>query len=228
MQSHRFAFFLRVIFNIWRKKMSRSTSNLTQVIYPRTKFRLPKQVINAIDTLLLSLRKQANKGLHLGAGSTKIPDLINCDLYNADADVKADATNLEMFDDSSIDLIESNHMIEHLSFADTDLALSEWHRVLRNGGLLVLTFPDITSISIQWIKYSLAYPLFPRPNRLDYIVKMLVGSQEHDGMFHKNAFDIQRMSRILSKHGFNIEFTYCRYPKRPTPSRLVIARKVNS
>jgi len=191
-------------------------------------FRAAKRIAKDIDALLLTLRKKAIKGLHLGAGSSKIPGLINCDLYNPDADVKADATNLEMFDDGTIDLIESHHMIEHLSFADTELALTEWHRVLREGGLLVLTFPDITSISVKWIKYSLVYPLLPRPDKLDYIVKMLVGSQDHEGMFHKNAFDIRRMSRLLSKHGFDVEFTYCRYPRRPTPTRLVIARKANS
>jgi predicted SAM-dependent methyltransferase len=183
-------------------------------------------VTTDINNLLKHLRKSASKGLHLGAGSSKIRGLINCDLYNLDADVKADATNLEMFDDNSIDLIESHHMIEHLSFTDTELALIEWHRVLRRGGLLVLTFPDLTMISAEWIKYSVIYTIFPRPSHLDYIVKMLVGSQEHEGMFHRNAFDIRRMSRILEGHGFNIEFTYCRYPKRPTPSRLVIARKV--
>jgi hypothetical protein len=55
---------------------------------------------------------------------------------------------------------------------------------------------------------------------------MLVGSQEHEGMFHKNAFDKRSMSRILDKHGFKVEFTYHPFPIRPTPSRLVIARKV--
>ena len=208
--------------------MKLGISNLEKITYPHTKLRSRRQVINDIDTLLKNLRKQANKGLHLGAGSSKIPDLINCDLYNSDADVKADATNLEIFDDGSIDLIESHHMIEHLSFADTDIALAEWNRVLSNSGLLVLTYPDITAISVKWLKYSLVYPLYSRPKRLDYIVEMLVGSQEHEGMFHKNVFDIRRMSRILLKHGFKVEFTYCRYPRRPTPSRLVVARKTNS
>lgn len=208
--------------------MNAGISNLEPIIYPNTKLRLPSRVVKDVDALLLKLRTKANKGLHIGAGSTKIPGLINCDLFNPDADLKADASNLDMFDDGSVDLIESHHMIEHLSFADTDSALIEWHRVLRNNGLLILTFPDITAISVEWIKYSLVYPLFPRPKHLDYIVKMLVGSQEHEGMFHKNAFDIRRMSRMLLTHGFHVEFTYCRYPRRPTPSRLVVARKTNS
>ncbi len=206
--------------------MSQSAQS-EQLIYPRTKYRPSQQVTADIQDLLARIRKAATKGLHLGAGGTKIEGLINCDLYNPDADVKADATNLSMFEDASIDLIESNHMIEHLSFADTELALTEWHRVLRKDGLLVLTFPDITHISLKWITYSFLYPLFPRPDRLDYIVKMLVGSQENEGMFHRNAFDVRRMSRILVSHGFNVEFTYYRYPRRPTPSRLVVARKAH-
>lgn len=208
--------------------MNQKIDNLERIIYPRTKLRSRRRVINDIDTLLINLRKRANKGLHIGAGNSKIPDLINCDLYNPDADVRVDATNLTMFDDNSIDLIESHHMIEHLSFKDTDLALTEWYRVLRNRGLLVLTFPDITAISVKWIKYSLVYPIFPWPERLDYIVKMLVGSQEHEGMFHKNGFDIRRMSIILSKNGFSVEFTYYPYPRRTTPSRLVVARKTGA
>lgn len=196
-----------------------------QIKYPGTKLRTSKRVVKDIDTLLANLRKSSKNGLHLGAGSTRIEGLINCDLFNPDADLKTDAANLDMFDENSVDLIESHHMIEHLSFADTKLALTEWHRVLRGGGLLVITFPDMTYIAAKWLRYSLLYSLFPRPNRMDYIVKMLVGSQEHDGMFHKNAFDYWRMSRILTEHGFDVEFSYCRYPKRPTPSRLVVARK---
>lgn len=184
-----------------------------------------RRVIADIDRLLADLRKDAGTGLHLGTGASKLPELINCDLYNPESDLKADATDLSMFDDRSVDLIETHHMIEHLSFGDTEHALAEWYRVLRVGGLVVLTFPDISAISLKWLKYSVMFPLFPRPDKLDYIVKMFVGSQEHEGMYHKNAFDLRRMSRILSRYRFMVEFTYCPYPKRPTPSRLVIARK---
>lgn len=208
--------------------MNTETGYAEQIRYPRTRWRPGKRVNADIDALLVGFRKQANRGLHIGAGSKKIAGLLNCDFYNPEADLKADASNLAMFDDASVDLIESHHMIEHLSFNDTGLVLTEWNRVLGDRGLLVLTFPDISAIALEWLKYSLIYPLVPRPEKLDYIVKMLVGSQEHEGMFHKNAFDIRRMSRILSKYGFVVEFTYFRYPRRATPSRLVIARKTRS
>jgi len=198
---------------------------LEKITYPRTRFRSRRQVNAAIGKFLADAREHINKGLHLGAGESKLPGLINCDLFNPKADLNINATNLSMIDDGSVDWIESHHMIEHLSFEDTDRALTEWYRVLRNGGLLVLTCPDILRICKNWIKYSYLYPLFPRPEKLDYMAKMLVGSQEHEGMFHKNAFDPRRISRILSKHGFVVEFTYSPYPIRSTPSLLVIARK---
>ena len=148
-------------------------------------------------------------------------------MFNPEADLKVDSTNLSIFNDGSIDLIESHHMIEHLSFEETERALAEWYRVLRLKGLLVLTCPDILKVCQKWLKYSYLYPLYPQPEKLDYLAKMLVGSQEHKGMFHKNAFDSRRMSRFLSKHGFNVEFTFSPYPQRTTPSLLVIARKTN-
>jgi predicted SAM-dependent methyltransferase len=208
--------------------MNTQNDFLMKIKYPCTRFRSHKQAIVNINKFLVDLRKQIGKGLHLGAGSSKLPGLINCDLFNPEADLKADASNLEMFEDGTIDLIESHHMIEHLSFIDTERCFAEWHRVLRKNGFIILTFPDLTGISFKWLKYSIIYPFFPKPDKLDYIVSMLVGSQENEGMFHKNAFDIRRMSRILLKHGFKVEFSYKLYPKRPTPSSLIIARRINS
>ncbi|RPI36184.1 MAG: methyltransferase domain-containing protein [Nitrospiraceae bacterium] len=193
--------------------------------YPRTFFRLRRSVNADIERLLAELRKHVNKGLHLGSGFTKLEGLINCDLFNPEADLKADAKDLSMFADGSIDYIESHHMIEHLSFADTESALREWHRVLRPGGLIVISCPDIFRIFLKWLKYSAIYPLFPRQEKLDFMIKMIVGPQQHEGQFHRNAFDSRRMSQLLSRHGFSVEFSFSPYSERPTPSLLVIARK---
>jgi predicted SAM-dependent methyltransferase len=193
--------------------------------YPSTALKNKTKINEGIDAFLANLRKNITKGLHLGCGGNTIPELINCDLYNPDADMKADAACLSEFEDSSVDVIESHHMIEHLSFEDTDKALQEWHRVLKPKGFLVITYPDMKKIFQKWLAYSFIYPVKPYPDRMDYVVQMLVGSQENDGMFHRNAFDVRRMTRILSSHGFTTEFSYAPYPLRPTPSRITIARK---
>jgi SAM-dependent methyltransferase len=50
-----------------------------------------------------------------------------------------EATNLDYIDSNSYDLLLSSHMIEHT--ANPILAFSEWIRVVKNRGLLVVIFP---------------------------------------------------------------------------------------
>ncbi|MDD5169200.1 MAG: methyltransferase domain-containing protein [Syntrophales bacterium] len=205
--------------------MNNRTDFIEHIAYPRKFLRFSRYVHADIDKLLIEIRAHAGKGLHLGCGNSLLPGIINCDLYNPNADLQVDSTDLSMFADNTIDLIESHHMIEHLSFSDTAKAMTEWNRVLRPGGLLIITCPDLTRICRKWIMFTILYPFFPLPEKLDYIVKMMVGSQEHDGMFHKNSFDERRLSRLLADHGFKKDFSLAPYPYRPTPSLLMIARK---
>ena len=151
--------------------------------------------------------------------------MINCDLYNPNADRKVDATSLVEFKDGSVDLIEHHHMLEHLSFKEFDQAVAEWHRVLKKGGYLVFTCPDIARICIHYTMLRWRGLISDQTEKLDYAIKMMVGSQEHNGMFHKNHFDPARIRRKLPACGFLIEFI-APYPRRPTPSMLVVARKI--
>ncbi len=196
-----------------------------EAVYPRTALRRRSRVADDIDGLLAHLRAQVDDGLHLGGGARRIAGLTNCDLYHPSADLKADATELSMFADASLDWIESHHMVEHLSFAETDKALAEWHRVLRPGGLLVLTCPDIRWVCRRWLVASTVHRVRPRQAELDQMAKMFVGPQVHAGMFHRNVFDAARLSGLLAAAGFTVEFHHTPYPIRPTPSLLVIARR---
>jgi len=57
--------------------------------------------------------------------------------------IVGDACDLSMFTDESLDFVFSSHMLEHIP---KDLSLqtasTEWMRVLKVGGLLVLYLPD--------------------------------------------------------------------------------------
>ena len=61
--------------------------------------------------------------------------------------------------------------------------------------------------------------------RWDYGIKMIYGSQEHEGMFHKNGFTPRRLAAVLKQAGLHLEWSYRGYPRRPTPSFIAIARK---
>jgi len=89
----------------------------------------------------------------------------------------------------------------------------------------VITCPDITRLCVKWLKYCLLHRVFPCRRQREYLVRMFVGSQKNEGLFHRNVFDFMRMSDVLAQHGFTVEFSYAPFPQRPTPSRLTIARK---
>lgn len=55
-------------------------------------------------------------------------------------DVVDDGARLASFDDASLDFVIANHVLEHLE--DPAGALGHWIRVLRPGGVLLLTLPD--------------------------------------------------------------------------------------
>lgn len=178
-----------------------------------------------IAAALNALRDEADVGLHLGAGSSRIDNMINCDLFDPSADRVVDATALTDFDAESVDLIEHHHMIEHLSFEQFDRAIAEWHRVLKKSGHLVFTCPDIARVCRHYALLGLRAMVSDQSRQIDYTIKMIVGSQEHEGMYHKNHFDPARVRRILPAHGFDVVYTTA-YPRRPTPSMLVVAAKI--
>ena len=195
------------------------------VAYPRSALRSRAKVASDIAAVLAGQRAAARNGRHLGGGADRIEGLTNCDLFHPAADLKADATDLHMLADASVDWIESHHMVEHLSFAEARTGFAEWHRVLAPGGFLVLTCPDITRVCRLWLLESARHRIRPRPERLDQIARMFAGPQIHAGMFHRNVFDARRLSGLLVAQGFSVDFTHTPYPIRPTPSLLVIARR---
>ena len=60
------------------------------------------------------------------------------DLFDKRTDLKLDLTAIDL-PDGSEDIVFCNHVLEHVS--DYKVALSELHRVLKDGGRLIISFP---------------------------------------------------------------------------------------
>jgi hypothetical protein len=180
---------------------------------------LPKRVIQRrIEEVIGQLRAQAKVGLHLGCGPDLIQGLINCDAFHPAAERAIGATDLSAFASGSVDYIETHHMIEHLSFAEAEQAFAEWSRVLVSGGHLVVTCPDFEGLIRRWSGSS-------ESEKWSATIRMFYGSQEHEGMFHKSGYSAGRLRELLARVGLLVVFAYTPYPRRPTPSLCVIARK---
>jgi ADP-heptose:LPS heptosyltransferase/predicted SAM-dependent methyltransferase len=90
------------------------------------------------------------KGLDLGAGMEKAyPHFIGVDnghhemfRQRIQPDIRANAEDLAIFADGSMDFCFSSHLLEHYPYEEVPKVLAEWMRVIKPGGYLVLYLPD--------------------------------------------------------------------------------------
>ena len=90
-------------------------------------------------------RYTRGRGLEIGCGQEKAyQHFIGVDnghhFGKAAADIIAEADDLSMFADESMDFVFSSHVLEHME--DMGKALAEWGRVIKPGGYLVLYVPS--------------------------------------------------------------------------------------
>jgi len=62
-------------------------------------------------------------------------------------DIQASITNMPMVAGASVDAVWSAHNIEHLEPHEVALALAEFHRVVRPGGFVLVTVPDLQQVA---------------------------------------------------------------------------------
>jgi len=82
--------------------------------------------------------------LHLGCGSNQMPGAINIDVVESKAtDLVMDLKEKLPYTDNTIDSIHAHHFIEHFIPNEFLVMLKDWHRVLKPGGRIVLSLPDV-------------------------------------------------------------------------------------
>jgi SAM-dependent methyltransferase len=80
--------------------------------------------------------------VHLGCGTSLIPEWVNIDILAGD--VRADLRRGIPLPDGCARAVYTSHMLEHLTYPDEALPLlREAHRVLRPGGVIRVVAPDI-------------------------------------------------------------------------------------
>lgn len=95
--------------------------------------------------------------LHIGCGGSIKSGWLNVDRYNAEADTYLDARARFPFEDGSFAYIYTEHMIEHIEIDRVRSFLSESLRVLRPGGLLRITCPDLALYARAYVNADDAF-----------------------------------------------------------------------
>jgi SAM-dependent methyltransferase len=120
--------------------------------------------------------------------------------------VQADLNQHLPFQDQTFDVVTSHQVIEHLY--DTDVFLSESHRVLRPGGMIIVSTENLASwhnvfaLLLGWQAFSLTNVSQMNPG-LGNPLANLRGSEPFDkGWEHLRIFSFRGLQELLRCHGF--------------------------
>jgi predicted SAM-dependent methyltransferase len=95
------------------------------------------------------LRTHEERKLQLGAGEHPHDGWLNTDLhgYGRDDLVFLDVRKRFPLPDASFDLVYSEHMLEHLTYAEGQGCLRECRRVLKPGGVIRVATPSLEQLA---------------------------------------------------------------------------------
>jgi len=128
--------------------------------------------------------------LHLGCGSTYLEGYINIDIRKTPAaEVIADARNLP-YGESSVELIESYHLIEHIPRYDLPPTLKKWHKMLIPGGRVIVECPDLDGICEMYLKGD------------DNALVLIYGGQRYAHDTHYFGYNFKRLAALFQEAGF--------------------------
>lgn len=116
-----------------------------------------------------------------------------------EVDYVGNASDLSQFATGSVDKIYASHVLEHFHHGlDGELfkTLKEWHRVLKPGGHLLVSVPDLKTLC--W--------LYLNPNLVPYerlhLVAIIYGAQSNIYDVHRVGFDFETLGLYLEEVGF--------------------------
>lgn len=105
-----------------------------------------KRIVSGIDGRVVReyMARGGERRLHIGCGANAREGWLNTDWYPRSNEIlHLDATKPYPFPDETFDCVFSEHMIEHVSFPDGLKMLTECFRVLKPGGKLRISTPDL-------------------------------------------------------------------------------------
>ena len=129
--------------------------------------------------------------LHLGCGNRHLEGYVNIDFRETPAtDLVHDLSKRLPYPDKSVGLIESYHLIEHLSKEKAVRLIRECHRMLVPGCKIIIECPDLD----QAIKDYLT-------GNEERLVSIF-GHQRGSGDAHLWGYNFKRLKRLLERVGF--------------------------
>jgi len=181
--------------------------------------------------------------LHFGCAWRRVPGWLNVDVRHSEFDVDLADGRLP-WKNNVFETTVSQHVIEHLEL-ETELLplLRELHRVMKPGGEIWLSCPDIESICNSYLIHAMEDLLLDRLTRFpNYSIGELPTNHFINALFHqqgehKNLYDFVLLKWILQRSGFtgiervveaDLLHQFPEFPQRNDDLQSIYVRAVNS
>lgn len=158
--------------------------------------------------------------LNLGSGGWVKEGWDNLEYENFPGVIQTDLTKPLKYWEGSVDLIFTEHFIEHITGPEAQALLHECFRVLKPGGGIRISTPDLGLIAHYYLRrdlkdFKLAGLDYESPAQMINVAMHEWG--------HKYLFDFEELERMLKIAGFSqigyAPFDISRFPGMPTNSR---------
>lgn len=135
--------------------------------------------------------------LNLGCGNDIRDGFLNIDLFSDNPNViYMDIRKLDI-QDNSADLILASDILEHFSHRETEAILTEWTRVLKPNGEIIIRSPSLKKQAQTYLQGTWD---------ADVVSYMIFGGQTNPGDYHCVAFDKNSINELFSKVGIELIF----------------------
>lgn len=163
----------------------------------KLRYELTRKDAEVVERYML---RQGQKKLHIGCGENIIEGWLNADLVATSSQVaQLDATKTYPFADGTFDYIFSEHMIEHITYEEGQSLLKECFRVLKEGGKIRLSTPDLaflidlyhedkSELQQRYIDWSARTFTPDAPRRSDtFVINNFVRAWEHTFIYDEKT-----------------------------------------
>jgi len=155
--------------------------------------------------------------LHLGAGPNKLEGWFNTDLTPRNHGIYfLDVTKRFPFEDSTFHYIHNEHLIEHLTYNGALRMLGECYRVLKPGGKIRISTPDIDTVlklrtpekselQLKYIKWHMDHCL----PEIGVYKDIFVINSAFNNFGHRFLYDYETLQNSFKEVGY-INISQCR------------------
>jgi SAM-dependent methyltransferase len=134
--------------------------------------------------------------LNLGCGFDIRPGYLNIDLNEFHSpDLTSDIVRLDNLPSDIYEEILAQDCLEHLKRSNVKLALKEWFRLLRKGGILKIRVPNLLGL-LESLKIENSH------DKREWIIQCIFGTQAYNGDYHLSGFTPPLLKSYLLNSGF--------------------------